>query len=162
VKDGGWEVMSWAEYSVFSPDGETIAFVWFTASGGLSGEDGKYLGYSIKTIPVTGGEPLDLVPAGAFHYAVLDDWSADGEYLLARLWKPEGEFCLCRIRTSDGSRKGNSVCAGSGRRTVQSLRFRGPQSWAKGFSASETRSLPTAITWRSIHLVLPTIATCTS
>ena len=103
VKDGGREMGSWAEYSVFSPDGETIAFVWFTASGGLSGEDGKYLGYSIKTIPVTGGEPLDLVPAGAFHYAVLDDWSADGEYLLARLWKPEGEFCLCRIRTSDGS-----------------------------------------------------------
>ncbi len=104
VTDGGYG-KGWTEYSLFSPDGSTIAFVWFTspAPDESDGETGKYLGYSIRTIPVTGGEPLEVVPAGTFHYAVLDDWSADGEYLLARLWKPDREFCLCRIRMSDGA-----------------------------------------------------------
>jgi Tol biopolymer transport system component len=92
LKGGGYEEPSWAEYSLFSPDGNTIAFVWYTGAG-----------YSIRTIPLTGGEPLELVPAGTFHHAVLDDWSSDGEYLLARMWDPEGEFCLCLIGTSDGA-----------------------------------------------------------
>jgi Tol biopolymer transport system component len=91
LKNGGYE-KTWAEYSLFSPDGSTIAFVWYTGAG-----------YSIKTIPLTGGEPRELVPAGVFGYTVLDDWSAEGDYLLVRMWNPEGEFCLCLIGTSDGS-----------------------------------------------------------
>jgi len=105
VKDGGWQDMSWAQYSVFSPDGDSVAFVWYSAPpAGLGNpEDQNYLGYSIQMIPATGGEPRVLVPAGTFHYAVLDDWAADGRYLLARIWYADERFCLCRIRTADGT-----------------------------------------------------------
>ena len=105
VKDGGWQDMSWAESAVFSPDGESIAFIWYIAPPPESGssEDQKYFGYSIQSISASGGEPLVLVPAGELGYAVLDDWSADGQYLLARAWYADGTFCLCRIRIADGA-----------------------------------------------------------
>ncbi len=105
VKDGGWQDMSWAQNSVFSPDGDSIAFVWYSAppAGPGDTENSDYLGYSIQMIPATGGEPRVLVPGGTFHYAVLDDWAADGRYLLARIWYVDETFCLCRIRTADGA-----------------------------------------------------------
>jgi len=101
AKSGGWNEMTWAESSVFSPDGGRIAYTWY------SGPPGDDHGYSVRTILMPGGEPEVLVPAGEAGYYYLDEWSSDGEYILARLFGPTTAdvgtgAVLARIRVSDG------------------------------------------------------------
>jgi Tol biopolymer transport system component len=101
AKARGWGEMSWAESSVFSPDGGRIAYTWF------SGKLGVDAGYSVRTILMPGGEPETLVPVGEADYYYLDEWSSDGEYILARMFRPTSAdvgtgAVLVRIRVSDG------------------------------------------------------------
>ncbi len=101
AKDGGWNEMSWAESSVFSPDGGRIAYSWFSRKLGVDA------GYSVRTILMPGGEPETLVPVGEAGYYYLDEWSSDGEYILARMFVSSGAdigsgAVLVRIRVSDG------------------------------------------------------------
>lgn len=104
AKDGGWGETSWAECSVFSPDGRRIAYVWWTVG---TEDDPDYNGYSIHTIELDGGEPEVLVPTGVGGYYLLDEWSADGRYILGKVYGRAGaatgaEEQLVRIRVRDG------------------------------------------------------------
>ncbi|MCK5483192.1 MAG: PD40 domain-containing protein, partial [Gemmatimonadetes bacterium] len=104
IKESGWEETSWAESSVFSPDGRRIAYVWWTVG---TEDDPEYNGYSIHTIKLDGGEPEVLVPTGVGEYYLLDEWSADGRYILGKVYGPAGIGALAkeqlvRIRVSDG------------------------------------------------------------
>jgi Tol biopolymer transport system component len=102
AKNGGWATTDWAESSVFSPDGSTMAYVWW--NDGL-GDDSDSEGYSLRTVVRGGGEPEVLVPVGVADYYLLDEWSPDGAYILGRTWQWRGSDAtdvLVRIRVSDG------------------------------------------------------------
>ena len=99
AKTEGWTTSDWAESSVFSPDGRKMAYVWW--DDGL-GDDGEPEGYSIRTIALAGGESEELVPVGVADYFLLDDWSADGSWILGRSWKRGDRETLVRIQVSDG------------------------------------------------------------
>lgn len=101
AKAGGWGEMSWAESSVFSPDGGRIAYTWFSEQ-----PDGEGA-YGVRTISMPDGESEYLVPKGEARYYFLDDWSLDGQYILARLFEPTDTdigtgAVLVRIRVPDG------------------------------------------------------------
>jgi len=103
AKTGGWEETSWAEWSVFSPDGSRISYVWWEAPPPDAADD--YNGYSIRTIAPDGDSSRSLVPPGVAPYFELYDWSADGRALLAKAYiggLPDEDNRLVRIRASDG------------------------------------------------------------
>jgi Tol biopolymer transport system component len=105
AKEGGWEEESWVEWSVFSPDGSRIAYVWWEVAPSDSAAANDYNGYSVRTIAVDGGPSRSLVPPEVADYFALFDWSADGGALLAKAYVgglPDEQNRLVRIRTSDG------------------------------------------------------------
>jgi len=93
---GSWdESASWAESSVFSPDGRRIAYTWFNVDGG---------GYEIRMVNPDGTEPDVLVqhqPDVA--YFLIEDWSRDGASLLVQVRRTDGTTELALVSASDGS-----------------------------------------------------------
>lgn len=92
---GSWEGSgSWAEMSVYSPDGSEIAYLWFS-------QDRQY---EIRVIGVDGSNPRLVLPPDSSprDWPGLLDWSPDGEQLLlSRYDGRDAELALLSIR--DGS-----------------------------------------------------------
>jgi Tol biopolymer transport system component len=74
---GSWaDSITWAESSVFSPDGSQIAYTWFSDD---------IPGYEIRVINSDGTNPHVLLPNHEDHaYFLIDDWSSDGRQLLVQ------------------------------------------------------------------------------
>ncbi len=103
-----------AESSVFSPDGQRIAYTWWN-------EDNE--GYEVRIVGMDGSKEWAVLQHPAhvhlgpdatdreLGYVMVEDWSSDGEQLLALLWygnraadtREEEWFELGTISTKDGS-----------------------------------------------------------
>jgi Tol biopolymer transport system component len=93
---GSWAEYRWAESSVFSPDGERIAYAWY-------GDDTGVQGYGLRIIDTDGSSMRVLVPAAEDHsYVAVFDWSADGDHVLMALSDPN-ETRLSSVSVRDGS-----------------------------------------------------------
>jgi Tol biopolymer transport system component len=92
---GSWaDSITWAESSVFSPDGTQIAYAWFS--------DSKP-GYEIWVINSDGTNPHVLLPNHEDRaYFLIDDWSSDGRQLLVQSVGLEG-IQLALVSTDDRS-----------------------------------------------------------
>jgi hypothetical protein len=93
---GSWtDAVAWAETSVFSPDGEQIAYTWW---------DEEDTGYGIRILNTDGSDIRVLYPSpGADFYAMLEDWTDDGEHVLAQLWREEDVTEIVLISVADGT-----------------------------------------------------------
>ncbi len=111
---GSWaDSVAWAESSVFSPDGQRIAYTWWN----LDNE-----GYEVRIIDLDGSSERVVLPHPEhahfgddaadedLEYVMVKDWSSDGEQLLAVLWYGNGAggvrgrtVQLGMISTQDGS-----------------------------------------------------------
>jgi Tol biopolymer transport system component len=81
---GSWnERIEWAESSTFSPDGRRIAYNYWSEPSD---------GYEIRAIDFDGRNERVVFPhRKGFNYAMVEDWSADGEWILATLWWSDSE-----------------------------------------------------------------------
>ncbi len=96
---GPWDqVIEWAEMSAFSPDGQQLAYVYWNE---------ELWGYEIRIIDVDGSNERALLRhRDGLEWISVDDWSGDGEQLLATLyWKEETgakiEIALISIETGE-------------------------------------------------------------
>jgi Tol biopolymer transport system component len=92
---GSWaDSITWAESSVFSPDGTQIAYTWFSDN---------VPGYEIWIINSDGTNPRVLLPNHEDRaYFLIDDWSSDGRHLLVQSVGLEG-IQLALVSTDDRS-----------------------------------------------------------
>jgi Tol biopolymer transport system component len=89
---GSWEESAqFAEVAVISPDGERIAYAWFTDAGP----------YELRTIATSGGAPR-TIPLPSMYYLSVYDWMPDGSGILAVLEQRGGDAVLAIVR-HDGS-----------------------------------------------------------
>lgn len=79
---GSWsESDSYAESSVFSPDGRRIAYVWF---------DEETDGFQIRTISVAGEDLRVAFPTNpSVSYVVVEDWAAAGSRILVTVFRKD-------------------------------------------------------------------------
>jgi Tol biopolymer transport system component len=83
-----------AEYSVPSPDGRSVAYAWNGAS------------YDLRVVGLDGSKPRVLRPGGngiAHQYPLA--WSPDGRHLLAEIKKVDGTLDMMLVAVADGSAK---------------------------------------------------------
>jgi len=83
-----------AEYSVPSPDGRSVAYAWFGAT------------YDLRVVGLDGSKPRVLRPGGdgVVHQYPLA-WSPDGRHLLAEVMKADGTLDMMLVAVADGSAK---------------------------------------------------------
>jgi Tol biopolymer transport system component len=86
--------MGFAEYSVPSPDGRSVAYAWFGAT------------YDLRVVGLDGSKPRVLRPGGdgVVHQYPLA-WSPDGRHLLAEVMKADGTLDMMLVAVADGSAK---------------------------------------------------------
>jgi dipeptidyl aminopeptidase/acylaminoacyl peptidase len=94
LTDGGtWmEPDQWADWSIWSPDGERIAYAWFN-------KDQEEL----RIVGVGGSEPRVLYRDEEVQFIRPHTWSRDGKSILAWLEKEEGPNEMVLISVADGS-----------------------------------------------------------
>jgi Tol biopolymer transport system component len=84
-----------AEFSVFSPDGERIAYTWF---------NGKVGGYEIRSIRPDGSDMRVLIPHEEdVTYIAAADWSSDGRSILVTALRADRTSQIGVVSVSDGS-----------------------------------------------------------
>jgi len=82
--------------SVVSPDGSSLAFVWFTGA--------QTYRYELRTIGLDGSRERTLLQTGpALEYFELTDWSPDGRSVLAVLSGKDKSNQIALVSTTDGS-----------------------------------------------------------
>jgi len=80
--------------SVVSPDGERIAYTWYTPA----------TGYEVRTVGVDGADDRTLMSGWTLpRHIELEDWSADGRDLLATAYVDESTHDLALIDTRSGT-----------------------------------------------------------
>ncbi len=85
----GW----WAEYSLISPDGASVAYAWHR-------DDGVY---DLHLVGIDGSAPRVLLRGDGLEYIAPRDWSPDGQQILAYFVKPNGYREIVLVSTADGS-----------------------------------------------------------
>ncbi|HUF49062.1 MAG TPA: hypothetical protein VMM93_14695, partial [Vicinamibacterales bacterium] len=93
---GSWgDSGDFAEYSVFSPDGERIAYSWFSSEA---------LGYEVRTIRADGSDMQVVMPKNPqIRYAAVEDWSRDGRSILLTVFKTDRTSEIGVLTIQDGS-----------------------------------------------------------
>ena len=83
-----------AEYSVPSPDGRSVAYAWLGTT------------YDLRVVGLDGSKPRILRPGGdgVVHQYPLA-WSPDGRHLLAEVMKADGTLDMMLVAVADGSAK---------------------------------------------------------
>jgi Tol biopolymer transport system component len=95
---GTWQQSSdYAEWSVFSPDGDRLAYSWFSHGRG----------YELRLIGVDGSDMRTLLPA-----------HEDMSYVAAEHWSPDGRLVLVTVGRRDRTTQIGYVDVESGRYTV--------------------------------------------
>ncbi|OFW08379.1 MAG: hypothetical protein A3H96_20965 [Acidobacteria bacterium RIFCSPLOWO2_02_FULL_67_36] len=84
-----------AEHSVFSPDGERIAYTWF---------NDQIRRYEVRTIRLDGSDMRILVSkAPELTYACVEDWSRDGSSILVTTFLADRSSQIATVSAADGS-----------------------------------------------------------
>jgi Tol biopolymer transport system component len=99
TNSGSWTggAMEWAESSVFSPDGQELAYVWWSDREG---------GYGVRIIGVDGSNPrVVLQHSEANSQISVEDWSTDGAQLLIKVLSDDQVWRLMLLSAGDGSTK---------------------------------------------------------
>jgi Tol biopolymer transport system component len=93
---GTWtDNTDYAEFSVFSPDGEHIAYSWFSERG---------RGYELRVIGLEGEGMRVLVPAHPeLQYIAAEDWSPDGRLILTTNFRADRSSQIATVSTEDGT-----------------------------------------------------------
>ena len=90
---GSWiESSEFAEYSVISPDGTSVAYAW-AREGGL---------YDLRLVSTDGSTRKTLYAKG-LPYIAPRDWSPDGTKILAWFVKPNGDREIVTVGVTDNS-----------------------------------------------------------
>lgn len=104
---GGWTKSGeYAQYSVFSPNGQQIAYAWFS--------DTTYR-YELRVIGLDGSEPRTLYATEQVGYLEPHAWSRDGKSILVACNRTDGTNEIVLVSTTEDSA-----------RTVKSLDWRAP------------------------------------
>lgn len=82
-----------AEFTVLSPDGRFVAYMWWTLDNT----------YELRIIGVDGKWPRLLLRRDDVAYPRPLEWSRDGSRLLIELQKPDGTDQLAIVRVADGA-----------------------------------------------------------
>ncbi len=91
---GSWlESSEFAEYSLISPDGASVAYAWRR-------EDGVY---DLRLLGIDGSAPRVLVRGDGLEDIAPRDWSPDGREILAGFVKPNGEREIVLVSVADGT-----------------------------------------------------------
>jgi len=88
------ESQDWAWSPVFSPDGSQVAYMWFVSR----------TGYEVRIINVDGSGARTVYDKHCWPHCRLEDWSDDGEQLLATVGSQETSQLLV-ISIEDGSHR---------------------------------------------------------
>jgi Tol biopolymer transport system component len=93
---GTWaDNTDYAEFSVFSPDGGSIAYTWFNEKGG---------GYEVRVVGTDGQNVRTLLAANPeMRYTAVEDWSRDGAMLLMTLFRADRSSQIATISVADGT-----------------------------------------------------------
>jgi Tol biopolymer transport system component len=96
TKKGAWtDNTDYAEFSVFSPDGDSIAYSWFSERG---------RGYELRVIGLDGEGMRVLVPSHPeLQYIAAEDWSPDGRLILTTNFRADRSSQIATVSTADGS-----------------------------------------------------------
>ena len=94
VTDKG-ESDDYAHWSVFSPDGQQIAYTWF---------DESLQGYSVRTIALDGSNTrVLLLPREDIEYTRVEDWSKDGRWILVTAVRADRTSQIGVVSVDDGT-----------------------------------------------------------
>jgi Tol biopolymer transport system component/serine/threonine protein kinase len=94
-KENGWNSGEHAVYSVFSPDGTSIAYDWFNDQSQI---------YELRTIAADGSNPRLLCRATDSEYSLSPrEWSRDGRFILVQQSKPRANHQIGLVDVADGS-----------------------------------------------------------
>jgi Tol biopolymer transport system component len=101
TKKGSWTVsFARVTYSVFSPDGKQIAYVWFDPKG----PKGPTYELHITSTNGDASNPRVLPQfSSEIKYPILEDWSPDGRHILANLARKDNTNQIALISVADGS-----------------------------------------------------------
>lgn len=93
---GPWSVSGdYAEFSVFSPDGQRMAYSWFSSES---------RGYQVRTIRLDGTDMRVVFPKKAdVAYVAVEDWSRDATSLLVIVFRTDRTTQLGVVSVVDGS-----------------------------------------------------------
>ena len=93
---GPWAFsMDYAEYSVFSPDGQRIAYTWFSQ---------KAQGYEVRTSKTDGTDTRVLVQRHPdVAYMAVEDWSRDGRTILVTTFRGDRTSQIGIVDANDGA-----------------------------------------------------------
>ena len=93
---GSWaESGDYAEWSVFAPDGQRIAYTWFDGRGGE---------YSVRTIALDGSDTRVLLPPREdIEYTQVEDWSTDGQWILVMVSRSDRTRQIGMLSAVDGT-----------------------------------------------------------
>jgi len=90
TKSGSWsESSSFANHSVLSPDGRSVAWMWFNQDG-----------FALKVQSIDGDEPITLYPAGRVGFPPV--WSPDGRQIALSISVPGGANKIALIDVEGG------------------------------------------------------------
>ena len=96
----GWSASSeYAHHSLFSPDGQRIAYAWYFQDTEKA-EDG----YQLRIIGVDGEQQRILVPhdRGIAYFEPLA-WTPEGAAIITLISRPDDTWALARVSVADGS-----------------------------------------------------------
>ena len=94
ITDKG-ESDDYAHWSVFSPDGQRVAYTWF---------DESLQGYSVRTIALDGSNTRVLLPPREdIEYARVEDWSKDGRWILVTAVRSDRTSQIGILSVEDGT-----------------------------------------------------------
>ena len=93
---GGWEASGdWAEQSVISSDGRSIAYTWFFGNGSAS---------EVRIIPAGGGKPRTIYRTqGMQDYLEPFGWTPDGKQLLVLHYSADWSKQFATLSIAEGS-----------------------------------------------------------
>jgi Tol biopolymer transport system component len=96
----GWNTSSeYAFHSVFSPDGQRIAYAWYFQNLEKA-EDG----YQLRIIGVDGEQQRVLVPHDkGISYFEPVAWTPEGDAIVAHISRPDNTWALALVSVADGS-----------------------------------------------------------
>lgn len=91
---GRWtDNVDYAEHSVFSPDGQRIAYSWFREGDG----------YQLRVIDLDGANERIVVPHSEdLRYIAAEDWSPDGEQILVTVFRRDRSSQIATVAAATG------------------------------------------------------------
>lgn len=93
---GPWSASGdYAEFSVFSPDGQRMAYSWFSSEA---------RGYQVRTVRLDGSDMRVVFPRNPeVAYVAVEDWSRDGASILVTLFRRDRTTQIGIVSAADGT-----------------------------------------------------------